>query len=285
MIVDAHYHLEERLEPVDELLQQMDRHGIDRVALIPAVNEPAQVEGIAAMAGPLLPKLLMSRLPHLGLRLYRSPVTADGKLSVLGTTYRIYDAPDNERVGHVVRAHPDRFFGWIFVNPSLADPIVELERWSRQPCWIGVKSHPFMHRYPVALLDDVAAYCEDQAWPLLVHLGGDQERGDFTYLPDRHPRLNIIYAHAGVPFYREVWDYARDKHNVFVDLSGPVYVSDQIRLGVVRALGPEKCVHGTDGPYLHADQGSMLDRVLRLPISDSEKERILGGNFMEMIRL
>jgi predicted TIM-barrel fold metal-dependent hydrolase len=283
MIVDAHYHLEERVEPVNGLLQQMDRHGIDRVALIPAVNEPARVEGIAAMAGPILPKLLMSRLPSLGLRLYKSPVTADGKLSVLGTTYRIYGAPDNESVEHVMQAHPDKFFGWIFVNPSVADPIVELDRWAGQPGWIGVKSHPFMHRYPVALLDDVAAYCEDKDWPLLVHLGGDQERGDFKYLPDRHPRVNIMYAHAGVPFYREVWEYAKNKHNVFVDLSSPVHVNDPIRLGAVRALGSEKCVHGTDGPYLHADQGSMLESVLRLPVSHSEKERILGGNFMEMI--
>jgi len=283
MIIDAHYHLEQRLEPVDELLQQMGRHGIDRVALIPAVNEPAKVEGIAAMAGPLLPKLLMSRLPHLGLRLYKSPVTADGKLSVLGTTYRIYDAPDNESVARVLQAYPEKFFGWLFVNPGVADPIAELDRWAGQPGWIGVKSHPFMHRYPVASLDDVAAYCENRDWPLLVHLGADQERGDFRYLPDRHPSLNIIYAHAGVPFYREVWEYARAKPNVFVDLSGPVYVSDRIRLAVVRALGSEKCVHGTDGPYLHADQGSMLDKVLRLPVSDSEKERILGGNFGEMI--
>jgi predicted TIM-barrel fold metal-dependent hydrolase len=283
MIIDAHYHLEERVEPVDGLLQQMDRHGIDRVALIPAVNDPAEVGGIAAMAGPLLPKLLMSRLPHLGLRLYKSPITADGELSVLGTRYRIYDAPDNASVGHVLQAHPDRFFGWVFVNPRAVDPIAEMDRWRGQPRWIGAKSHPFMHRYSVALLDSVAAYCRDQEWPLLVHLGADQERGDFAYLPDRHPGLNIVYAHAGVPFYREVWAYARDKHNVFVDLSSPVYVSDRIRLEAVKALGSEKCVHGTDGPYMQADQGSMLEKVLRLPVSDSEKERILGGNFMGMI--
>jgi hypothetical protein len=51
MIVDAHYHLEERMETVDELLDQMDPHGISRVALIAAMVDPLQVEGIAAALG------------------------------------------------------------------------------------------------------------------------------------------------------------------------------------------------------------------------------------------
>ena len=40
MIVDAHYHLEERMETVDKLLDHMDRYGISRVALIPPLNTP-----------------------------------------------------------------------------------------------------------------------------------------------------------------------------------------------------------------------------------------------------
>ena len=40
MIVDAHYHLEEELEPVEALLDQMREHIVERVALIPKMNEP-----------------------------------------------------------------------------------------------------------------------------------------------------------------------------------------------------------------------------------------------------
>jgi hypothetical protein len=50
MIVDAHDHLEERMETVDSLLDQMDRHGISRVALIPTMVDPFQVAGIAKKA-------------------------------------------------------------------------------------------------------------------------------------------------------------------------------------------------------------------------------------------
>jgi predicted TIM-barrel fold metal-dependent hydrolase len=201
----------------------------------------------------------------------------------LGTTYPIYALPKNEEVAPVLLSHPDRFYGWIFVNPVATDPIAELDKWAGQPGWIGVKSHPFWHRYPIAALDDSAAYCEDRNLPLLVHLGGDRERGDFRFLPERHPRLKVIYAHAGVPFYREVWDYANGRDNVFVDLSNPVYVNGRVRSEAIKALGAEKCLHATDGPYLGADQGTMLAKIDRLPLSAAEKGRILGDNFMDIL--
>lgn len=283
MIIDAHYHLDERIEPLDRLIDQMDRHGVDRVALIPSMSDFLELKGIAARAAPILPALLMGVWHRVGLRMYNSSVTSEGKLSLLGTTYPIYASPNNEEVAQALLSHPDRFYGWILVNPVSTDPISELDKWAGKPGWIGVKSHPFWNRYPVSELDDVAAYCEDNNLPLLVHLGGDQKRGDYRFLPDRHPRLKVIYAHAGVPFYREVWKYAKNKDNVFVDLSNPLYVDDRVRAKAARELGAEKCIHGTDGPYLGADQGSMLKKIDRLPLSAAEKDRILGKNLMDII--
>ena len=283
MIIDAHYHLDERIEPLDSLIDQMDRHGVDRVALIAPMQDPVEFKGIAARVGALLPTLLMGIGRGVGLHLYNSSVTREGKLSLLGKTYQIYDSPNNEDVAQALLSHPDRFYGWIFVNPISTDPISELDRWAGTPGWIGVKSHPFWHRYPVSELDDVAAYCEDKNFPLLVHLGGDRGRGNYRFLPDRHPHLKVIYAHAGVPFYREVWEYANNKDNILVDLSNPLYVNDRVRTEVVKELGAEKCVHATDGPYLGADQGSMLEKIDRLPLSPSEKDRIFGENLMDII--
>jgi hypothetical protein len=87
MIIDAHYHLEEQMETVDALLEQMQRKEIDRVALIPRMNEPFHLQGLAKKAGELLPGMLMSRLRFLGLLLYNSTVTSDGRFSALGTKY------------------------------------------------------------------------------------------------------------------------------------------------------------------------------------------------------
>ena len=125
MIVDAHYHLEERVETVDELLLQMKQHGIDRVALIPAMCDPVRVEGIAAQAGSIIPRALMSRWRSLGLLLYKTTVTSQGQFSTLGATFPIYGTLDNGSVARTMEAHPDRFYGWLFVNPKVAAPLFD----------------------------------------------------------------------------------------------------------------------------------------------------------------
>jgi len=117
-----------------------------------------------------------------------------------------------------------------------------------------------------------------------MHLGGDRESGDYRYLPERHPRLKIVYAHAAVPYFREVWNYAKEKENVFIDLSSTVYTNQAVLSSVIQTLGTTKCLYGTDGPYAEATQGRMLDRIHQLSISDDKREQILGRNFLELIR-
>jgi predicted TIM-barrel fold metal-dependent hydrolase len=285
MIIDAHYHLEEEMQSIDALLEQMQRHSIDRLALMARINEPFHLEGLAKKAGELLPGMLMSRFRFLGLLLYNSTVTSDGRVSALGTKYLLYHEPDNEYVDKAIQTHPEKFYGWIFVNPKVSDPMKEVERWYGKHGWIGVKAHPFWHSYPIAMLDDVAAFCVEKSIPILIHLGSSREQGDYRFLPERHPKLKIIYPHAAVPRYREIWSYVKEKENIFIDLSNPVYVNEGILPTVVRALGAENCLHGTDGPYVNATQGRMLERILQLPLSDSEREQILGRNFLEMIEV
>jgi predicted TIM-barrel fold metal-dependent hydrolase len=287
MIIDAHYHLEERIETVDRLLEQMERHGIDRIALMPALNEPFTIGKSIEVISGLMRKALIGRWHSLGLRMYSMNVTADGKFSLLFKCYPIYDEPSNESVASIMRAHPDKFYGWIAVNPRVANASAEVEKWIGKPGWIGVKTHPFMHRCPVAMYDNVAAFCSEKGLPILMHLGPDRERGDYRYLPERHPKLKIIYPHAGIPFYKELWEYAKNKENVYVDLSSP-YLNEPLRLSTVKDLGAQKCLYGSDGPYGYPDtdgsydHGWILKEILRLPISDTDKELILAGNFKEI---
>ena len=130
MIVDAHYHLEDQLETVEALLVQMDKHDVKRVTLIPKINEPFHLKPIPKRAGAMLPPLLMSRLRFVGLLLYNSTVTSDGKLSTLGVKYLLYHKPDNSYIHDVLQEYPDRFFGWIFINPKTMNSMEEVKRWA-----------------------------------------------------------------------------------------------------------------------------------------------------------
>jgi len=290
MIVDAHYHLDERMESVDRLICEMDRCGIDRAALIPTMCDVLHAaSSVTSMLLAIGRWALMGRVPAMGRALYRSTVTRSGQISLLGQKLDVYPEPDHEPLARAMAQYPDRLLGWVFVNPLARDPIAVVERYLAEPGWIGVKSHPFWHCYAIRELDDTAAYCVDKNLPLLVHLGGDGERGDFRWLPDRHPKLRIVYAHAGVPFFRELWDDVKRRDNVFVDLSSP-YLDEPLRRRVVRTLGPSKCLYGSDGPYGYPGRDGMYDHsviveeIQRLPITAAEMDQVLGANFETLVR-
>lgn len=284
MIIDMHYHLDERMENMDRLLNQMTQWHVDKIALVPPMVDPFHVEGVAEKLAHFVRSLLTGFWHPVGKIAYESTVTKSGKFSILGKTYNIDRLPSNEVVAHALAAHPDKFYGWIFINPADEDSIAVIEKYAASEGWIGVKCHPFWHQYPVSLLDDAAALCSEKGLPLLIHLGGKKENGDFRHLPEQHPNLKIVYAHAGVPHYQKLWPYAKSQKNVYVDLSSP-YLDEPLRREALKAMGPEKCLYGTDGPFGYPaddglyDHGAIMAEIDRFPISTKQKEDILGNTF------
>jgi predicted TIM-barrel fold metal-dependent hydrolase len=284
MIVDAHYHLDLRLESVDRLLAEMRTHRIDRVALIAALSEPVHVGPLGIKFGTAMRRALAGRAPWLGQLMYRTTVSRSGKFSYLGKGAPIYPRPDNDGVERTIAEHPDRFVGWFCVNPRAGIGAEEVERRLARPGWIGVKAHPFWHRYPVRDLDPVAEVCQARGKPMLIHLGAPGARGDFRRLPERFPRLRILYAHVVIPWYQRAWDDVRRRENVFVDLSAP-YLDKALRYAALGALGPSRCVYGSDGPYGYPgpdgryDHGAILKQIERFGMTAPELDRVLGGNF------
>jgi len=294
MIIDCHYHLDTEMVPLDALIQSMDRHGIARVALIPRLNPPIYMN-------PLLAKIALPVFRH-GLHrssgwlhramtaMYRNNVKADGTVDLLGKRYEVFPQPPNQEVKDAVKAHPDRFYGWVFVNPAgPADPIAEIERSMGQAGMIGVKAHPYWHNYPVRLLETAAAWCEQHDQPMLIHLGAG-ENGDFKFLPDLFPRLKILYAHAGIPESAAVCALAGERKNVFVDLSSSAYVDLPTARDAVKRVGASKCLFGSDGPYFHVqdqtfDFSCQRKMVEKIGLPDPDLKRVLSRNFLELCGL
>ncbi|MCK4765329.1 MAG: amidohydrolase [Candidatus Aminicenantes bacterium] len=289
MIIDAHYHLDERLETIDRLVNQMKINNIDKTSLIAAVCEPFKISWLANKLTGVLSTLLLCKNKTIGLHLYNGTVTKDGQTDILGKHYDIYELPDNDPVENAIKQHPDKFYGWIFVNPGISeeDALNEIKKRAGTAGWVGVKCHPFWHRYPVKLIESICPYCIEKDLPLLIHLGGKEGRGDYKCLPEKYPDLKIIYAHAGLPYFGEIWDYIKTKPNVYVDLSSP-YLNKKLRLKTLKALGPEKCLYGSDGPFGYYDADGLYDHsailkeIESFQIPGTEKDKILAGNFKKI---
>jgi predicted TIM-barrel fold metal-dependent hydrolase len=289
MVIDCHYHLEERVFSVDRLIGEMQKSGIDKVALMGSMIEPFKEPPV------FLINLLQFILEHslsrgLGKALI-SNFTDRGEVKILGKPYAIESDPDNEKVFNTVRKHPDKLLGWIFVNPrGKKDQVMEFEKYKDMNGFIGVKAHPFWHHFKPVELAPVAEMLAKTGKPLLIHAGFGEE-GNFEALLKKVPNLKLILAHAGFPDYADTWAKIKHLKNVYLDLSQTSYTSEKATRKVVDIIGADRLFFGTDGPYgFHGsdhqyDYGFIKRRIEQIFPDKKIKEKLLGGSFASVVGL
>ena len=275
---------------VDGIVAKMDEVGVDKIAFIPAINDPIETNPERLLK---LMRVLMRggattrRAAELA---HKATIAKDGNLWLGGKLIKLYPQPDNDPVAKIVEAHPDRFLGWIFLNPRDNPKVLDqLEQYRSIKGMVGVKLHPHWHDYETERLDPILGRCEELGLPVLIHFGFSKG-GNFRSICRKFPRLVVISAHAGFPFYDDLWVHAPECPNLYVDLSSP-YIDEDLARAAVRAMGSERCLYGTDAPYgFHEADGSYDYReirswVERLPVHADKIDGILGGHFAELIGL
>lgn len=291
MIIDAHAHYESRVLDINGLLEKMSQAGVSKTVLIAPLTNPPETEKSDLLMA-IQRSMYYSRLLRpAAISITRSMYTKSGEWNLW---YRKYNAnkqsfsiitrPDNEGIAAVISKYPDRLLGWIFINPNNNGALEQIEQWRNKLGMIGVKIHPFWHSFPMKRVEVVARRTEELGLPMLVHLGFG-ESGDYIWLVERFPKLKIIFSHLGIPFYKDIWRFIKNKPNVFMDISSTYHVDCKLIREAVRIAGPHKCIFGTDSPYGCSDAIIKIKRwVEDLDITDNDKERIFSGNFMNLIK-
>jgi uncharacterized protein len=286
MIIDSHAHFEPRMLTEADLLKKLDGAGVDKVALIPAMNDPLPhvPEYLLGAARFMMQANITRPLAELA---HRLTLTPEGNLRLSGQEYKIYPQPDNASAFELVKRYPERFLSWAFLNPRASAHVLDdLEKWRSYQGMIGVKLHPHWHDYTTDLLYPLFERMQELDLPALIHLGFGK-RGDYRAIAEKFPRLKIIAAHAGFPFYQDMWNFARN-HNIYVDLSSP-YIDENLARAAVNALGADRCLYGTDAPYGFDDANHSYDYTVirgwveRLPVTSGEREKIFSGNFLGLL--
>jgi uncharacterized protein len=277
--------VDETMLTLEKMIEGMEKNNVTKTALIAPMNETMfELESSFQHYLQRLFRFLILNAPQIGLKIYDSLVK-DGYLKLYGNSYKIFNKPNNDIVADAITRFPDRFLGWVAVNPLLPNLIEEVDFYLHKSCFIGVKAHPFMHGYSIKELAPVAAICESKGVPMIIHLSSEQE--SYKYLPENFPKLKLIYAHGGLPFWKKLWKYVKNQPNVFVDTSSD-YLNPFIVKMAVETLGYHKVLFGCDGPYGmkkyneydYSDKKSWIDS---LQIPDFQKEYILGKNFLGLI--
>ena len=122
----------------------------------------------------------------------------------------------------------------------------------------------------------------------------EQEGFDsFTELPAHDVQITKGYWIAKTEVTQELWDEVMDTlvgENVRIDTSFSTtatgldgMLDEEKFVGMVRAFGAERILFGTDSPW--ASQRKSLKWIEHTPLHRAEKEKILGKNAEELLKL
>ena len=190
----------------------------------------------------------------------------------------------NDFIIREVQSHPAEFIGFATMHPDHPDVEGELKR-AKAAGLKGVKLHPDFQHF---CLDDARAIamfrvCAALNLPVLVHTGDTRypysEPTRMAAALDQVPALKAICAHlGGWSLWEDAWKTLSGRKNVWIDTSSSLYaLPPEDAAHVIRHYGADRAFFGTDYPMWKPDEE--LARFMRLPLTESEREGILHGNF------
>jgi predicted TIM-barrel fold metal-dependent hydrolase len=202
-------------------------------------------------------------------------------------TYRDAIGPDDPATLYIqdaVKKYPERFIGYVRINPTAPGAIEALDQAIGDYKMKGLKLHPvsyvgFPYREPTLRLMRRAAQYDA---PVLFHTGDEA-----LALPEQVaeaarlvPEAKVIMAHLGGYYHHEaVLEIADTLPNVLVDTSASPYPWMIKR--AVDAFGVERVLYASDGPG--CPPILEVEKVRLSGLTPAEQELVFAGNIQSVL--
>ena len=189
----------------------------------------------------------------------------------------------------------DRFIGFGSVHPDAEDLCEELDRIVSLGLK-GIKLHPDYQDFMVdeERVDAVYDEIEKRGLPVIFHAGWDVYSPELIHCPPdralkmikKHPHLKVIFAHLGG---NDQWE---EVYDTLAGAEGEVYFdtaftsrkcSDELMERIIKKHGADRILFASDCPW--DSSYDIRQKILRLHISDTDKEKILGENARQLLAL
>jgi predicted TIM-barrel fold metal-dependent hydrolase len=274
MIIDAHAHASGEFADPRKLTEILDKLGVDKVALCPGLK--------GHTSAPTPPNIPISAIKQHALysRYFINPGIR------FNYNVLLREKQDgNQFVYSLAKEHPDRIVQIYWLDPRKPDFVTKLEKDFEKWRFKGVKLHqvctPF--KSDGIEIDDIARFCGERRLPLFVRLWSDRDALRLLNLAKNYPGTDFILLHlVGLEVVAEQAKHAR---NIHYEISPFSYIKENRLKYAVDTLGADHIMLGSDTPW---DKGSLennIARIRRLDIGSAEKERILGINAMDILKL
>jgi len=191
----------------------------------------------------------------------------------------------NEGIAKITEKNK-RFIGFGRVSVNAPDIAGQIDYAIRELGLCGIKLH-MMDGFPSReLMDKIKEY----KVPVLAHSGMGTSPLVYEGLIQSYPDVTIILAHLGFDLNwatmfsmpLSAFYLARKYKNVYLDTAAATWIQ-YILEQAVEEVGADKIIFGTDAPWFYPSiiKASIND----LEISDSDKQKILGGNIARILNL
>ena len=202
----------------------------------------------------------------------------------------------NDIVIQAVKSHPDRYFGYLTLNPAYQKESIEEIKRCVDHGLIGYKGYtqvkindplyyPLIERFiDLKMIIMMHAFCQ-------LGLGGYRMKYDIgkaphTSIPEdfadiarRYPEAIFQFAHIGGG---ADWEYEckalKGYPNVYVDTAGSNNEANIIDFAI-RHLGEDRLFFGTDSSYYQA-----VGQILASNTSESQRQKMFYGNYSGVLK-
>lgn len=192
-------------------------------------------------------------------------------------------ASHNDYVARSVESSP-LLHGVACLNPCDPESAHNLDRCLKKG-FRGLMVTPLVHKF--SFLDnnmaDLASLCGERGAPIISHCAGRAGANtvDYIALARRFPGTSFILEHMGAsPADMEATGAAAELDNFFLETSLGNYMHI---LETVKKAGASKVLFGSEYPLSHP--AVELQKILLLEISEHDREKILGENIRDLMRL
>ena len=171
---------------------------------------------------------------------------------------------DNELTLQVMKRHPERIIGCIYVNPFDLQSTENMKKYAEKG-FSAVKLNPLRHAYCAdgELVDPIMEKAYQLSLPVCIHSGHPPYSlpWQIGLLAERHPKVKIMMIHMG------------HGHGVYIDAAKEAY----------ETVGQNRVMFGTDTPFHHPSVEAQ--KIFVSGVENVGVQRILYNNAKEFFGL